>query len=106
MGAIEKVIAVRPWQVVLCGLLTALALVLPKVGVRYFTRDLLWEEILINVLNCYFFMLIWRGAKRFGPALRVVISSLLLLFFVVETAHALGDAAAHRHELQPVWLVD
>lgn len=89
-GHLNRFVAVTRRQVLLCASLTLLALALLLVGVRYFLRDFIWVEMLLTLLNIYFFMMLWRGARRLVRPLRVATASAALLVLALSTVHSLA----------------
>lgn len=89
-GWLGRFVSVTGKQVALCAALTLLALAMLQLAVRYFLRDILWEETLIVVLDCYTLMLIWRGVRRNAAIFRLAGAAALALALAVAAAHGLS----------------
>jgi hypothetical protein len=75
-------------QLVLCLLVTVLAFVNIAAVTRPIFRDTLWKEVLLNLLNLFYFVILVSRATRFRPILARVGGGLLIVLFVVNCVNA------------------
>jgi len=87
LGYYFKFVRITKSQLVLCLLLTALTFINIAMGTRYSLRDILWKEVLLNLLSLIYFSILITRTTRYRQTLAAVGSSLLMILFFVNCIH-------------------
>jgi len=88
IGFYFQFVRITKGQLILCLLITVLAFVNIVVGTRYQLRDILWKEVLLNLLNLIYFTILVTRSTRYRSTLVKVGCSLLIILFFVNCIHA------------------
>ena len=88
LGHRFRFIKITKGQLALCLLLTAIAFGNILVGVRVTLKDILWEEVLLNFLNLFYFVFLVTQAIRYRTKLKVIGLGLLIVLFFVNCIHS------------------
>jgi hypothetical protein len=88
LGYFFKFIRITRGQLIMCLLVTVIALVNIFVGTRYILRDILWKEVLLNFLSLLYFTILVTKANRYHRALAAIGTTLLIALFYVNCVHS------------------
>jgi hypothetical protein len=86
-GYLRRFVRITKGQLLLCLFATLLALVNVIVMTRYKLRDIIWEEVLLNFLNLFFFGILVSRAQAGRLILARVGGVLLICLLVVNCIH-------------------
>ncbi len=87
-GYLRGFVRIKNYQVALCLVATSVAFVNAAVATRPILRDILWREVLVNLLNLFYFAILLSRATRYRLTLTRVGGGLLILLFLVNCAHS------------------
>jgi hypothetical protein len=88
LGYYFKIVRITRGQMIMCLLVTAIALVNIFAGTRYMLRDILWKEMLLNFLSLFFFAILVTRAIRYRRTLTTIGTTLLIVLFYVNCVHS------------------
>ena len=87
-GYLRKFVRITKGQLALCLLVTTLAFVNVVAMTRFKLRDIIWEEVLLNFLNLFYFAVLVSRTTRYRPILARVGGGLLIILFFANCIHA------------------
>ena len=88
LGYYFKFVRITRGQLIMCLLVTAVALVNILIGTRYMLRDIIWKELLLNFLSLFYFAILITRAVRYHRILAAVGCGLLIALFFVNCVHS------------------
>ncbi|MHC4070107.1 MAG: hypothetical protein ACYS18_07185 [Planctomycetota bacterium] len=86
-GCLRRFVRITKGQLTLCLVVTVLAFVNVVVMTRYKLKDIIWEEMLLNFLNLFYFAVLVSRASRYRLALARVGGGLLMMLFLANCVH-------------------
>ncbi len=86
-GHLRSFVRITKFQIVLCLLATCLAFVNVIVMTRFKLRDIIWEEVLLNFLNLFYFAVLVCRATRYRKRLAEIGGGLLMILFLANCFH-------------------
>ncbi len=89
LGYYFKFVRITRSQLIMCLLITAIALVNIFVGTRYMLRDIIWKELLLNFLSLLYFAILVTRTTRYHRVLVGTGCGLFIVLFFVNCAHCL-----------------
>jgi hypothetical protein len=89
LGYYFKFVRITRSQLIMCLLITAIALVNIFVGTRYMLRDIIWKEMLLNFLSLLYFAILATRTTRYYLVLVGTGFGLFIVLFFVNCVHCL-----------------